>query len=130
MQPDPFRADVSAARSALGQLGDGLTVWSNRREPDAAARWEVSDTMAAADELLAATHRIRARLQAEIFRSDQEARDRVDAMLAARTLDGPPLPDPGDRHRKTLASPETGTSADGILRPGEDDGRATHEAAP
>jgi hypothetical protein len=55
---------------------------------------------------------------------------RLAALLAARTRDGPPLPDPGDRHRKTLASPETGTSADGILRPGEDGGRATREATP
>ena len=95
--PDQWDADLSAAREAVDDLGVGLAVWSYRREPDAHARRAANDALDAADDLLAATHRIRARLVTEVRRADDETAVRVDALLARR-CDGPrPLTPTGDR---------------------------------
>ena len=58
--PDPFDADLSAAREAVDYIGVGRAIWDARREPDAFARRCASDAIDAIDTALAALHRIRA----------------------------------------------------------------------
>jgi hypothetical protein len=95
--PDPYDADLSAAREAVDDLGVGLVVWSYRHEPDAHARRAASDAVDAIDAAIAALHRIRARLVTETRRADDETAVRVDELLARRR-DGPrPLTPTGDR---------------------------------
>jgi hypothetical protein len=125
--PDPYDADLSAVHNAVDNLGPWLAIWQARREPDAFARRCASDAIAAADELLAATYRIRARLVGETRRADDEAAARVDELLA-RTRAGPRRLKPaGDRRSKTQTSPEAKESAEGILRPGTDESRAPRD---
>lgn len=94
MQPDVFDADLSVAREAVDCLGVWLAVWSYRREPDAHARRCASDAIAAADDLLAATHRIRARLAGQVREADDQADARADELLA-KMRDGPGAVTPG-----------------------------------
>ena len=88
--PDHFDAALSAVHDAVDNLRPRIAIWAARREPDAHARRCASDAIGAADEALAAIHRIRARLVTETRQADQEAAARADALLAARTRDGPP----------------------------------------
>jgi hypothetical protein len=126
--PDPFDADLSAAREAVDYIGVGLAIWQARHEPDAFARRCASDAIDAADNLLAAAHRIRAQLVTQVRRADDEAAARADQLLA-RMRDGPPVPchDPGDR-QKPHASPRLNASTGSVDR-GGDTGQA-REAAP
>jgi hypothetical protein len=127
--PDPFDADLSAARNAVDDIGVWLTIWQARREPDAFARRRASDAIDAADNLLAAAHRIRAQLVTEVRSADDEAAARADELLA-RMRDGPPVPchDPGDR-QKPQTSPRLNASTGSVDR-GGDTGLAPREAAP
>jgi len=100
VSPDPYDADLSAAREAVGDLGVGLAVWSYRREPDAHARRAANDALDAIDAAIAALHRIRARLVTEVRRADDEAAVRVDELLALRR-DGPRSSRPGAANRPT-----------------------------
>lgn len=96
-RPDPWDADLSVARDRVDDLGVWLAIWSARTEPDAFARRCAGDAIAAADDLLAATYRIRARLVTEVRDADDQADARADELLARRR-DGPrPLTPTGDR---------------------------------
>jgi hypothetical protein len=92
---DPFDVDLSVVRERVDDLGVGLAVWSYRREPDAHARRAAAEAVGAIDAALAALHRIRAQLVAEVRRADDEAAARVDQLLArtgappGHTRDGP-----------------------------------------
>jgi hypothetical protein len=61
----------------LAVLDASLARWADRDEPDAEARRAASDAVAAMDTMIAGLHQMRARLIAEIRRSD-------DAMLGGR----------------------------------------------
>ncbi len=79
-------ADLSVIRGSVDDLGVWTGIWEARREPDAFARRCASDAIDAADNLLAAAHRIRARLIGEVRQADDATAARVDALLA-RTRD-------------------------------------------
>jgi hypothetical protein len=96
--PGPFDAGLSTAREAVECIGVWLAIWEARREPDGFARRCASDAIGAADELLAATHRIRARLVDETRRADDGAAVRVDELLAR---DGHRSSRPGAANRST-----------------------------
>ena len=92
MRPSPPGPDLDADLSVILDRAESIpawvAIWQARTEPDAHARRCASDAIAAADELLAATHRIRARLVTEVRRADDETAVRVDELLARR-CDGP-----------------------------------------
>ena len=90
MPPDRFGADLSAVHAVWVSLGPWLAVWQARTEPDAHARRCASDAIGAVDDALAALHRIRAGLVGQIRVADDQAAERADALLAARTRDGSP----------------------------------------
>jgi hypothetical protein len=102
MRPSPppgpdLDADLSVILDRAESIPAWVAIWQARTEPDAHARRCVSDAIAAADELLAATHRIRARLVDEAAEADRATAIRVDELLARRR-DGPrPLMPTGDR---------------------------------
>ena len=86
--PDPFDADLSAAREGVEYAGVARAIWEPRREPDAFARRCASNAIDAIDTALAALHRIRAEWITEIRQADDQAAARVDALLA-QMRDGP-----------------------------------------
>jgi len=105
--PDPFDADLSVIRTAVDDIGVWLAIWQARREPDAFARRCAADAIDAADNLLAAAHRIRAQLVTEVRRADDQAAARADALLA-KLRAGPPdtaAARPPDRATTTHADP-------------------------
>ena len=88
MSPDQWDADLSAVHDAADNLGPWLAIWQAETGPRSAhARRAAADAIAAADDLLAATYRVRARLITETRRADDEAAVRADELLA-RTRDG------------------------------------------
>jgi hypothetical protein len=91
MSPDPWDADLSAVHNAVDDLGVWVAIWSARREPDAHARRCASDAIGGIDAALAALHRVRARLVAEVRQADDATEARTDELLA-RTRDGGPRP--------------------------------------
>jgi hypothetical protein len=108
MNPDPFDADLSAARDAVDNIGAWLTIWSYRREPDAHARRCASNAIGAADTAIAALHRIRAQLVTQVRQADDQAAARAGELLA-RTRGDPPgqhgHPRPGCAGVPRLAQP-------------------------
>jgi hypothetical protein len=73
VSPDQWDADLSAVHDAADNLGPWLAIWQAETGPRSAhARRAAADAIAAADELLAATHRLRARLVAETGQADRE----------------------------------------------------------
>ncbi len=84
----PLDADLSVLRDAAENIPLWVAIWQARREPDAHARRCAADAIGAADEALAAIHRIRAELVTQVRRADDQAAARADA-LVARTRDGP-----------------------------------------
>jgi hypothetical protein len=130
MNPDPFDADLSAARDAVDNIGAWLTIWSYRREPDAHARRCASDAIGAADTAIAALHRIRAQLVTQVRQADDRAAARAGELLA-RTRGDPPGPcPPRGHHSRTPTLPRPEASADGILGQASDRSGAPHEEAP
>ena len=87
--PDPFDADLSAAREAVDYIGVGRAIWDARREPDVFARRCASDAIDAIDTALAALHRIRTEWVSQIRQADDQAAARADQLLA-RMREGPP----------------------------------------
>jgi hypothetical protein len=75
-------ADLSVILDSAEAIPLWVAIWLARSEPDAHARRCASDAIDAADAALAALHRVRARLVAEVRASDDAAADRVDALLA------------------------------------------------
>ena len=88
---DPWYDDLSAVRDAAEDIPVFISTWQARREPDARARRHASDAVEAIDAALAALHRVRARLIAEIREADDDAAASADALLASqRAGKGPP----------------------------------------
>jgi hypothetical protein len=85
--PDPFDTGLSAARNGVDDAAVGAVAWVGRTEPDSAARRAASDAIKAADRVIAAMHRFRAEMIAQVRRADDEAADRADQLLA-RTREG------------------------------------------
>jgi hypothetical protein len=79
---DPWYADLSTVREAAEDIPVWIGIWAARREPDAHARRCASDAISAADTALAALHRVRARLVAEVRQADDRAAERADTLLA------------------------------------------------
>ena len=89
MPPDPFDAGLSAARTAVDDIGVWVAIWLYRAEPDAFARRCASDAIDAIDTGLAALHRIRGQLICEVREADDAAAARADQLLA-KLREGPP----------------------------------------
>jgi hypothetical protein len=140
MRPSPPGPDLDADLSVILDRAESIpawvAIWQARTEPDAHARRCASDAIDAADDLLAATHRIRARLVGEVVEADRATAIRVDELLA-RTRGGPPGRETGDGLLpEGTASTQPGHThyapeAAGMrITRGGDGGRAPHEAAP
>jgi hypothetical protein len=85
MRPSPpgpdLDADLSVILDSAENIGPRVAIWQTETGPRSAhARRAAADAITAADDLLAATYRVRARLITETRRADDE--------LLARPRDG------------------------------------------
>jgi hypothetical protein len=120
-------ADLSVILDRAESIPAWVAIWQARTEPDAHARRCASDAIAAADDLLAATHRIRARLVGQVREADDQAAARVDELLAR---DGPRSSRPGAANRSTSTAAPGAEAMRSELTLGRRHGGGPREAAP